>query len=198
MMLAVLTSITPADYRRVRWKNGLGWTTELAIRPTIQGEFDWRVSIAEVDADCEFSCFPGIDRSLLVLAGEGMALTVGDSPAVELRAGGLPLAFSGDLPAHARLLGGPTRDFNVMTRRGRVDHGLTSCSIEAASDPLVLERPVGVGWLIYVERGSVEIGALLVAAGECALAELAETTEPPLELRGTAAVVIVRVQRSTR
>lgn len=190
----MLTRLTPHDYRRVRWKNGLGWTTELAIHPT-RGEFDWRVSIAEVDADCEFSCFPGIDRSLLVLAGEGMELTVGELPAVPLRAGGEPLAFSGDAPASARLLGGPTRDFNVMTRRARLEHTLTTHSL---AGPLTLARPVGEGWLIYVERGRVDIGALAIAGGECGLVEPAVTIEPALELRGTAELVLVRLRWSAR
>jgi environmental stress-induced protein Ves len=190
----VLTRLTPVDYRRVRWKNGLGWTTELAVHPA-QAEFDWRVSIAEVDADCEFSCFPGIDRSLLVLAGEGMELTVGDSAAVELRAGELPFMFPGEAPVRARLLGGPTRDFNVMTRRGRVDHALTT---HALTEATTLTRRVGEGWLIYVERGHVQIGAQLVGAGECGLAEPATTPEPALELQGTAALVLVRLRTSAR
>ena len=86
----MLSLLHRAAARRMRWKNGLGWTTELASQPTrdelVQGEFDWRVSIAEVDADAEFSAFPGIDRSILVLAGAGMLLEVGERAPVELRA----------------------------------------------------------------------------------------------------------------
>ena len=49
-----LDLLSSADYCRVRWKNGRGWTTELAARP-VSGAFNWRVSAAEIDADCEFS-----------------------------------------------------------------------------------------------------------------------------------------------
>jgi environmental stress-induced protein Ves len=52
---ASVTVVPRAAQRRMRWKNGLGWTTELAVRPAGGGEFDWRASIAEVDADSEFS-----------------------------------------------------------------------------------------------------------------------------------------------
>ena len=64
----MLRLLPPAEHRRVRWKNGGGWTTELARAPAEgEGEFDWRISIAEVDVDGEFSRFPGIeDRKSVV------------------------------------------------------------------------------------------------------------------------------------
>ncbi len=186
----MLTLLSTADYRRVRWKNGRGWTTELAARPA-NGEFDWRVSIAEVNADCEFSRFPGIDRSILVLRGEGMELRAGAEPARTLRVGGEPFAFPGDLPARVRLLGGPTRDFNVMTRRGVCEHVLSTRTL---GEPLVLDRPAGSGWLIHVVRGRVGIDALHVAAEESVLAEPAVSAESPLGLRGAGVLVLVRLR----
>ncbi|MEQ1803553.1 MAG: HutD family protein [Gammaproteobacteria bacterium] len=185
----MLTVLTPADYQRTRWKNGQGWTTELAVRPA-SGRFDWRVSIADVDADCEFSTFPGVDRSILVLSGEGLLLQVGAEPPVTLRTGGEPLAFPGDVPAHARLIGGPTRDFNVMTRRGVFEHTL---SIRPLDERLVLEQPAGSGWLIHVASGRAEVDAHHVAAGECALAEPAGITGQQLSLRGSGVLVLVRI-----
>ena len=42
-----------ADYRRMPWKNGGGWTTQLAAFPesgtNAVAPFDWRVSIAEIE-----------------------------------------------------------------------------------------------------------------------------------------------------
>ena len=59
----------PGDYRLMPWKNGLGTTTEIAIHPAeadLAGQpFDWRVSMADVTTDGEFSRFPGYDRSIL-------------------------------------------------------------------------------------------------------------------------------------
>ena len=184
--------LSPADYRRVRWKNGLGWTTELAAQPA-QGAFDWRVSIAEVDADCEFSRFPGIDRSILVLTGEGMELQIGATAAFPLRAGGDAYTFSGDLPVQARLLGGPTRDFNVMTRRGRFEHDL---STRMLGEPLLLDCQAGQGWLIHLLRGRARIDMLEVGAGQSVLDEPEETSRPPVSLSGSGEVVLVRLTRS--
>ncbi|MBZ5714909.1 HutD/Ves family protein [Nannocystis pusilla] len=177
-----------AAQRRVRWKNDLGWTTELAVRPDGASEFDWRVSIAEVDADCTFSNFPGIDRSVLVLSGPGFDLHVDGEPPAPLRLGGPAHAFSGDRTTSCTLVGGPTRDFNVMTRRGRVRH-----SLFIAQAPTTLERAPGLGWVVYVERGAVTLAEVRAEAGECAVLEPVSEDIPPIALSGEAALVLVRL-----
>ena len=113
--------IAPSEYRRMPWKNGGGSTLEVAIHPhdAAWADFQWRVSIAEIESDGPFSTFPGIDRTLVVLAGSGMRLTgIRDEP-VDVRACDL-VAFAGEAQVESRLLDGPTRDLNVMTRRGAV------------------------------------------------------------------------------
>lgn len=182
-MTAATTILREADYRRMPWQNGLGWTTELMRAPD-GGEFAWRISLAEVDADCDFSDFPGIDRSILVLTGAGMALHVGDDPAVTLAPEGPPLAFSGDLPARARLLAGPTRDFNVMTRRGRYIHTLARHASEGA---LALVGEV----FIYVVAGALEVEGQALAAGDSL--HRADVPGDSLKLTGTAELLLVRL-----
>ena len=53
-------------------------TTEIAIYPEGAGlsgaGFIWRVSIAEVAVDGPFSRFPGYDRHIMTIAGNGMML----------------------------------------------------------------------------------------------------------------------------
>jgi environmental stress-induced protein Ves len=191
-----LVHLTPADYRRMRWKNGLGWTTEIVVRPP-EGELDFRVSIAEVDTDCEFSRLPGIDRSILVLAGEGMVLEVGDDPPATLRVGDEALAFSGDRDTRCHLLGGPTRDFNVMTRRDRWTHVLERHRLPG-SDSLALPRPTGPAWLLHVIHGHAHIGGLVLGTGDSALAEARTEPAPTLDVTGDAELLLVRLApRST-
>lgn len=122
----------PADYRLMPWKNGRGATTELAIDPREAdlGSFDWRISMADVSADGEFSAFPGYDRTLVLAGGAGMELDFsGAAPAQRLTLPGHAARFSGDWRARARLLAGPVRDFNVMSARSRLQH---ACEAVAA------------------------------------------------------------------
>ena len=74
--------------------------------------------MASVASEGPFSRFPGIDRQLLVLRGEGLALSIAGAAEHVLDGGSAPLAFAGELDVSSRLLGGPVTDFNAMTRRG--------------------------------------------------------------------------------
>jgi environmental stress-induced protein Ves len=120
--------LSPADYRRMPWKNGGGQTTEIAAFPAGAGlaSFVWRVSIADVLRDGPFSPFPGVDRTLVLLEGEGMRLS-GDDGRIELRTPFAPAAFSGDASLHCSLLAGPVRDFNLMIRRGAARGSIVVC-----------------------------------------------------------------------
>src|SRR5437016_6038465 len=120
-------AIDPSSYRRMRWKNDLGWTTELAVAPagaTLDSGFDWRISIAEIESDCDFSALSGCDRSLMLIEGDGLALSHDGAEGPTLRERGRTAKFAGETPTHCRLIGGPGRDFNVMTRRGKYAHQL--------------------------------------------------------------------------
>jgi environmental stress-induced protein Ves len=109
------------------WKNGGGLTREIAVMPSGAGmaDFTWRVSVAEIARDGPFSPFPGIDRQILLLAGAGVRLqspveAVPAVPAINhlLNEPLRPFPFAGEAAISATLLGGPTQDLNVMTRRG--------------------------------------------------------------------------------
>ncbi len=110
------------QHLKMPWKNGLGVTEEIAIEPegaSMADPFLWRLSSAVVRADGPFSLFPGYDRTLIVVDGDGMALDV-DGRATTLDALGDPFVFPGDVPVTGTLRGGPIRDFNVMALRARV------------------------------------------------------------------------------
>jgi len=104
------------------WKNGAGLTREIAVGPrgASATDFDWRFSVAEVERAAPFSVFPGVDRCIVLLAGAGLHLRSDDhSLDHRLDTLGAPFHFSGDVPLMAALIGGASRDLNVMTRRGR-------------------------------------------------------------------------------
>ena len=122
------------QHRRMRWKNGLGETTEIAVSPDEASldDLDWRVSMALVAADGPFSAFPGIDRTLCVLEGESIVLSIGARPAVTLTRVSEPIAFPADMKTTGRLVNGKIIDLNVMTRRGKLRHHVKRIAIEGA------------------------------------------------------------------
>ncbi len=150
-------SLGPGDYRVMPWKNGLGTTTEIAIHPPsadITGKpFEWRVSMADVKQDGDFSSFPGYDRSILVAEGDGMELSFDTAPGARLDHAGAMTSFSGDWRTRCSLLDGPVRDFNVMTRRDRVLH---HCDPLRGGGPLeFIWEPGSEAFLCYCIRGTL-------------------------------------------
>lgn len=144
-----LRRLTRADYRRMPWRNGGGWTTEIARSPAVGDDFDWRLSLAEITADGPFSRFDGCARSLVLLQGAGMELRIDGAPQLVDRRGQV-VAFDGASEVHCRLLDGPTRDFNVITRRDRVDPRVL---FRPLVGPMVLFPERGVQWLVHVVSG---------------------------------------------
>ena len=107
--------IRPSEYRAMPWKNGGGVTTEIFASPP-SGEFDWRVSIATVNADGAFSTFTGYERHIMTLSGEGMALDIAGRGKFTLEPL-QPFSFSGEARVHGSLLHGAVLDFNLIVRR---------------------------------------------------------------------------------
>lgn len=107
------------------WKNGGGSTKQLLIWPkgADLSNFDFRISTATISSDGPFSLFPGIDRQLCILEGEGVRLKIkgndlGQSEEIVLRPNAPPFCFSGETQIESKLLVNQILDFNVMTRRG--------------------------------------------------------------------------------
>jgi environmental stress-induced protein Ves len=147
----IVHRLTRADYRRMPWRNGGGWTTEIARSPADGDAFDWRLSIAEIATDGPFSSFTGCARSLVLLEGAGIELRIDGAPRLADRRGQV-VDFDGDAPVHCRLLDGPSRCFNAISRRGRVTH---QALFRPLVGPMVLFAESGVDWLVHVVAGRV-------------------------------------------
>jgi environmental stress-induced protein Ves len=143
------------DYREMPWKNGGGTTTEIAVFPVGADldTFDWRISMARVESSGPFSLFAGIDRTLSILEGEGINLTVGGKIPSSLTANSEPLPFPADVETHATLIGGPVTDLNVMTRRGRASHSIERFMV---SKPIEIAEGAGTA-LLFCARGHVAV-----------------------------------------
>ena len=160
-------------YRRMRWKNGGGETTEIFVSPdgALVESFDWRVSMAHVASHGPFSLFPNIDRTLAVLSGNGIRLRVDGRGEFDLTHASAPLAFPADAAAGADLLDGPITDLNVMSRRGVVRHCLTRVAVNATYHV----RLAGHAMLLLIQGGDATLVSSAsketMAAGDSALLE---------------------------
>lgn len=109
--------LSMADFKYMPWKNGAGSTLELFKIPHAEkaDSFYFRLSVARVEKDGPFSIFPGIDRTLICLSGEGFKLNYFKSHTT-LKSFD-PYQFNGEQEIFCELLGGPCVDFNVMVDR---------------------------------------------------------------------------------
>lgn len=155
-----VTRLTPRDFTSQPWKNGGGRTTELAREGPAEG-YLWRVSVAEVERAGPFSAFPGYERTIVLLAGDGMDLTV-DGRTVRLDRPLEPFVFDGAAPASCVLRGGPSRDLNVIVdrRRARARVAVVERAVAMTAPTTLLYAPGGD--LLRVDGGEGE--TLAVAA----------------------------------
>ncbi|WP_050671165.1 HutD/Ves family protein [Luteipulveratus halotolerans] len=140
------------------WRNGLGTTREVASSPG-EGEFHWRVSIAEIVAAAGFSAFEGVDRTLTMIDGDELRLDVAGAEH-RLRVGDAA-RFDGEAAVEGTPVGGRVLALNLMNRRGRTT-GSAQVVHLAAGDTLDAD--------LVCALGPVELGdGVRLAAFDCAL-----------------------------
>ncbi len=156
--MTAIRVLHPADYRRERWKNDGGRTTELARHPDHTADngqpFDWRISIADIETDGAFSEFPGYQRRIALLDGIGMLLQVDDDKPVELRDRLRFVEFAGESKTSGCLLSGPVRDFNVIWRRELISAEVLHRPLVG---PMVFFADAQVTWFAYLASGTAQI-----------------------------------------
>ena len=119
----------------IPWKNGGGVTRELLCLPAGSGtEWTLRISVADIAADGPFSPFPGVTRWFAAVAGTGVRLRW-PAHAHEVRPGDDALRFDGADAPDCTLLGGATRDLNVMVHTARADALVTPATYLDEAEP---------------------------------------------------------------
>lgn len=148
--------VIPAnEYRRERWKNGLGWTRQI-VRVPDRDDWRWRLSIAEIEQDAGFSSFPGIDRELVLVRGHGLRLRFGDGRVVELAPPHGRVRFAGEDAVAGELVDGVTHDFNLMWRRDAVEAELLHRPLVG---PMLFFADPGETWAIHLLAGQATFDA---------------------------------------
>lgn len=187
--MADLTPLPRSGFRAMPWANGLGTTREIAIDPEPGAggaPFRWRLSMADLAGPGPFSELAGVDRILVLLAGDDVVLHVADSPPAPLGRHDA-IAFPGDVPTHLEMPPGPGRDLNLMWDReratGRVDVLAADAEVVLAA-PLAFAVALGGPARIAVDGAAAELDAedalrieagrtVAVAAGDLYLAQIA-------------------------
>jgi uncharacterized protein len=153
-----MQTLPASAHKRIPWKNGLGISQTIAGEPSGAG-FDqliWQVSSTGIVADCPFSELPQLDRQFMVMTGKGVELRSVDEHGAVHTGRVLPLepahAFHGDWKTTCRLLDGPVRVFNVMTRRGKAKasvelHSGASFRKAAGETVVVVDLPSLEAWI---------------------------------------------------
>ncbi|WP_459620153.1 HutD/Ves family protein [Burkholderia sp. 3C] len=183
------------------WKNGGGVTREIAAEPpgASLDAFAWRVSVADVAQPGPFSRFPGIDRTLVLLSGAGMTLVAEGGPRTLLAEPLDRYAFDGELALSAELTAGPTRDFNLMTRRsavtGRVSVMTDGASLESRAPCVLLFCAHGTPAVAIDGGAEHRLGALDTVRIDCDLQAdaIAASASVRCTMRGDGALLCIEL-----
>lgn len=200
--MEAMDQVVPASaQRRERWRNGAGWTREIHAARDAAGDapWAWRLSIAEIDADAPFSSFPGVERELVLLSGNGLRLRFDDGEAADLLPPHDRLRFAGERAVTGELLDGPTTDFNLMWRRDLVEADLWHRPLVG---PMVVFVDPGTTWAVHVLGGGAAFDDAVrlpsLSVGDTAfLRGAAARRRVVLEGAGEALLVRIRPEAST-
>ncbi|WP_374644117.1 HutD family protein [Tabrizicola sp.] len=167
-----LQHLPATGYVTLPWKNGLGTTDEICLRPETadRDAFDLRVSRATIAAEAPFSAFPGVERIITVIEGAGLRLDFANHS--RLLAPGEPCRFDSGLTPVGIPLGGGIRVLNVMVARSVWQLG--EARMQDAAGPIhpdpggfAVIHALG-GWTLASAAATLRLkpGDTAIAAGE--------------------------------
>lgn len=119
------------EFAATPWRNGAGVSREVAASPSAERadpaelakptELVWRVSVAELTSDADFSTYAGYDRQFVIASDYRVGLSL-DSATHTSRyelSHGQSLRFAGEAPVRVRLNGRHARALNLFVHRSR-------------------------------------------------------------------------------
>lgn len=208
MMSGSSRVIASDEYRRQRWRNGAGWTSEIhaGYLPTATpprtgasgqdsglSHWDYRLSIAEIEHDAAFSTFAGVDRELVLLSGEGLRLRFDDGESIDLQPPHDKHRFAGERAVSGELIDGPTSDFNLMWQRDRVQADLWLRPLVGSM--MIFVEPWTI-WALHLIAGQARFaddsGLPSLTAGDTAILEAGEDKQRHA-LDGAGEALLIRV-----
>ena len=158
------------------WRNGRGFTLEIAREPATGENFAWRLSLADIDRDGDFSAYPGYRRAIVLIAGERLRLRFRGHGNCVLDPARRGARFEGDWETHCAIPQGRCTDLSLIVRRGS---GTRPNSVVRAPKML---RVNSTGHVVVA--ASLH-GALFVITGSVAVSESTRTQPRTLRARDT-------------
>lgn len=134
------------------WRNGAGLARDLLHWPEPAG-WQLRISVADIDVDSPFSVYADAERWFAVVEGAGVRLRLPDGWH-EMRADGTALHFRGEDAPACELIDGPTRDLNLMCRRGS-----GHADMLRAEPAVAFDRPARLRALFSADALTLHAGA---------------------------------------
>jgi environmental stress-induced protein Ves len=134
----------------------------------------WRLSIATIERDGAFSDFSGYDRTIVPISGNGVELTIDAKESIVLDKPYGAYSFRGEERVTCRLIDGPVRDFNIMTRREAYRHEVV---VTECLEGLLGDAEMGFALLLQGSLAGANTGDTLWLTGSTALQK---TTEEPI------------------
>ncbi len=193
--MTILT-LENSDYKKMLWKNGLAFTTQILIYPTgssVFDNFDFRLSSAAVTSDGTFSFYKDYTRYLTVIEGNGLHLEI-EGQATNLKKNG-SICFSGASKIDCSLIDGPVIDLNFIFQSSLIDN----VSFEILAADQLLELVYGQ-YIIVLLEGSVKVlidsqNALLVAKLQTVVIsiECNEVQITKIELTESSRFVLIKI-----
>lgn len=138
-----------------RWKNNLGESRLILRSPqdSQPDDFDWQGGTATMSGTLPFSDYPGIDRSLCVIGGQGLRVQSQLRDLVLTKESG-PFHFQGEETIVGTTLGQDVmQDFNILSRRDGFSHQTRRVSVPSEG----VAHPLGDVCIIYVQAGRVSV-----------------------------------------
>ena len=193
MVLPSKPQVLPAyTHRRERWRNGLGWTRAIAAWPD-DGDWLWRLSLAEIEQAAPWSLFPGVAREQVLVEGEGLRLRFGDGRAEELLPPHGRARYDGGEPVTGEPIDGRVVALNLMWQRDLVEVDVWHRPLVG---PMLFFADPAEGWLLFLlaGQGRFDQASGLPALEQGDAAVLASSQRSRFMLEGGGELIAMRLR----
>lgn len=146
-------------YRSMPWRNGRGFTLEIAREPAVGADFAWRLSLADIERDGAFSAYPGYRRALVLVAGSSLQLRFRGHGNSFLDPAKRGTRFEGGWETHCAVPEGSCTDLSLIVRKGvgRSSAVVRAPSVLRLKSAARLVLPRNLHGALFVLEGSVAV-----------------------------------------